>query len=190
MKNLLILIVVYAAGCSDDSNIGTEIELLESQMVIDESSLGKEYFEFDQIIHYHFDISNEEGEKLFEFKTSKDSILKTILIDYGPKNVNDSSFLNNLELMSSKKTIVDTTLFKEFRALFKVKRHENPSWESCIAIWRDIVVFKKRKSTTGIAKIPFGCQRSIIIGSEYNTDEFGQSGDIDKLYGLLYNKPK
>lgn len=168
----ILLIGIAFVGCSAD----------------DESQTDKQYFDFDKIIHYKFEITDDEVSNLYELESLRDSLLNNILIQDGKEDITDTLFFNSLENLSTTKTIIDTLLYKDYRNIFKEKRHPNPMWESCIATWRDIIIFKKEELTIGIAKICFDCQRSRIIGTTANTDEFGQGGDYEKLYKLLYAK--
>ena len=52
-------------------------------------------------------------------------------------------------------------------------------------MYRDIIIFKNKGTTVGVAKICFRCDQSSIIGTIANTDEFGMSGDFDRLDKLL-----
>ncbi len=155
--------------------------------LIQENLVGQPYFNFDEIIHYHIDITEDEVIAL-NTKTNKsiqDSLLDNILIQYVNENVKDSSFLNSLEILPFKKTIIDKSLFDKFNEIFTEKKHPDPVYASCIATWRDILIFKKSQTTVGVAKICFDCNRNSIAGTKSNTSEFGQSGDYEKLYGLL-----
>jgi hypothetical protein len=58
---------------------------------------------------------------------------------------------------------------------------------ACIAIYRDILVFRNHGKICGIAKVCFKCGIHVIVGTESKTDEFGQAGDYNKLNQLLNN---
>jgi len=51
--------------------------------------------------------------------------------------------------------------------------------------FRDILVFYKNEKISGITKICFGCNESVLIGTKYNADTFGQCGVYSKLKSFL-----
>lgn len=148
------------------------------------------YFDFDEIIHYHFPIADDDGFKYsdIENKTHTDSLFDNILTQYEPSTVRDTIFLNSLELQPIKKSIIDPKLFKDFQKIFTSRYHSKITEMACLPVFRDVLVFRKNKKTIGIAKICFHCDQNYIIGTSANTVAFGQSGDYKKLYNLLYSK--
>ena len=56
---------------------------------------------------------------------------------------------------------------------------------ACIPVFRDILIFKKNNKSIGIAKICFECEKSHIVGTNKNIENFGQCGDFSKLMNIL-----
>lgn len=150
----------------------------------------KAFFDFDKIIHYSIDISNDSVLSLHENrdKSRRNMLLDNILIQYGDEHLADTAFLNSLDDLPFNKVIIDPSKFPAIKNIFREKKHEFPVYYACAAIWRDILIFKKSESTIGIAKLCFDCNRYSIVGAKANTDEFGQDGDFEKLYALLKKK--
>ena len=150
---------------------------------------SKEYFYFDEIIHYRMNISNNN---LFELeqiknKTKIDSFLLKFTYEDEPKNINDTEFFSNLNSKYFKRTIIDNSKLIKFRDIFKEKYHFKTSETACEPIFRDIFIFRKKNKLIGIAKICFECKKCYILGTNANTNEFGQSGDYNKLKNLVKN---
>jgi hypothetical protein len=102
-----------------------------------------------------------------------------------PKDISDLWFIGKLNKIGFKKTMIDKKKFAEIDQFFVEKEAKEHLATSCIYIYRDILVFKKKSKVTGVAKICFGCMAHEITGTNANTDNFGQDGDYDKLENLL-----
>lgn len=76
--------------------------------------------------------------------------------------------------------------FKQVNETFCQRKHQESYAMTCIAVYRDILVFKKENKIIGTAKLCFSCDQNVITGTQHNTDEFGQSGDYAKLFKLLH----
>ena len=109
-----------------------------------------------------------------------------IILGKIPKSITDTSFINNLETFGYTKSKIDEKKFNEIDEIFTEKKHSESYATACIYIYRDILIFKKKSKIIGIAKICFGCDANIIVGTKSNTEEFGMSGDYEKLSKILY----
>ena len=150
--------------------------------IILSSCRNKEYFDFDKAIHYSIDISEEEVYDLGN--TFKEKKLFHALGDY-ITTINDTLKVSDLESLGFYKHAINNAKFKLLNNLFSEKHHDNVYGLAWIAVYRDIIIFKNKGTTVGVAKICFGCDQSSIIGTIANTDEFGMSGDFDRLDKLL-----
>ena len=80
---------------------------------------------------------------------------------------------------------IDKSKFIEINKIF-VEKTVNKSMDyACPADYRDILIFKNKNKTVGIAKICFECFKNQILGTKANTENFGQDGDYEKLEKLL-----
>ena len=152
----------------------------------------KPYFEFDELEHYSINISIEEEMRLMERDSlsSEELWLNDVLFQRKPATLADSSLLINLEKIGFVKRIVNTSSFEAINTVFCAKKHKEFFATSCIAVYRDVLIFKKKGKIIGTAKICFECLYHVIAGTISNTDDFGQSGDYQRLKKLLYQKAK
>lgn len=148
----------------------------------------KPYFDYDAIEHYFISTSIETERKL-EIRdnlTSDELRLNDVLFQRKPATLADSSILLNLERIGFVKRTVNASSFEIINTIFCERKHKESLATSCIAVYRDVLIFKKQGKIIGTAKICFECWFHVITGTSLNTDEFGQSGDYDRLRKLLY----
>lgn len=145
------------------------------------------YFEFDHIDHYRLNMDEDELWDIEQkkIKTEKEKGQLELLIQYTPDKLSDSSILRNIEKLGFVKNEVPADKFTQIKEIFCQRKHKEVYWLSCVAVYRDILVFKKENEIIGIAKICFSCDQNVISGTTLNTEEFGQSGDYKKLLQLL-----
>ncbi len=146
------------------------------------------YFDFDKVEHYYLDMNENvlwdtEQKKI---KTDKEQKQLTLLIQHKPDKLTDSTFLKGLENFDFVKKEIPVDKFDKINQIFCQRKHKEVLAMACIAVYRDILIFKKENKTIGFAKVCFSCDQSVITGTTQNTDEFGQSGDYKKLYQLLH----
>ena len=166
-------------GCSpkSDSKVAKQIEC-------------KPYYQFDAVDHYFIDIDESslwamEGK---ERKSEKETLQLELLVQDTLENLSDTAILMKIEQLGFVKMQVPASKFGELNEIFCKRKHREVLATTCIAVFRDILVFKQSNRTIGTAKICFDCYQSIIAGSQQNTDEFGQSGDYSKLRKLLHGQ--
>ena len=146
------------------------------------------YYQFDEIEHYFL---NMEEDKLWDIeqkrkKTEKEKGQLELLIQFTPDKLSDTTILKNIEKLDFVKKIIPADKFNQINEIFCQRKHNEAYAMACIAIYRDILVFKKEKKIIGTAKLCFSCDQSVITGTTLNTEEFGQSGDYKKLFQLLH----
>ena len=150
--------------------------------------LSKKFFEYDEIDYYLSDsyMGSESQKLLNNWPTSEIDTLKYgVFLGGIPKNISDLSFIGKLSEIGFRKDTIDKKKFTEIDKFFVEKEVKEHLATSCIYIYRDILVFKKNSKVTGVAKICFSCMAHEIIGTNANTDNFGQDGDYEKLENLL-----
>jgi|SRR5688572_9430095 len=152
------------------------------------SSTRKPYFQFDKIEHYYLDI---EENKIWDIenkksKTNKEKRQIELLVQDTPDKLSDSSVLKAIDKFDFVRKEIPTSKFGQINEIFSQRNHREVEAMSCVAIYRDILVFKKDNEIIGTAKICFSCNQKVITGAKFNTGEFGQSGDYGKLYKLLH----
>jgi hypothetical protein len=149
--------------------------------------LGDYYFDFDEIDHYSIEIEEDDiFNNLDASNLSEIEVLQNdLLISNTPKSVTDTLFLKNIDKTNYSKNDVSQEELSLINDIFREKSHKNPSWFACIAVYRDILIFRKQGKIVGISKICFHCSQNEIFGTNSNTDEFGQSGDYGQLEEIL-----
>jgi hypothetical protein len=103
-----------------------------------------------------------------------------------PGKLTDTSILKDIEKLDFIKTEISSNKFDQFNDIFCERQHKENNTSICAPVYRDILLFKKGNKIIGIAKLCFTCHQFIIIGTSLSTEEFGQSGDFEKLYKLLH----
>lgn len=146
----------------------------------------KEYFDFDQVDHYSIKIDDTEIFELNDNPSSKLDFLKNEIISSdAPQDISDLHFIDKLEEMGFKKSLVNTSKFKSIRTIFTDKSTLFNETSRCEPVYRDILIFKKQNKVIGTAKLCFDCMKSQIHGTTANTKNFGQDGDFEKLEVIL-----
>jgi len=170
MKNLIIIIgmILFSIGCGQ--------------------KLGNYYFDFDTVDWYSIEINIDD---LLDFEgqsnlTKNQKLQYDLIMMDEPESENDTLFIQDLEKIGFEKIIIK----KEERVnliheIVREKSHQESLATACVAVYRDIFIFRKDGEVIGIAKICFDCWKSQIHGTTANTMDFGQSGDYSKLAGIL-----
>ncbi|MDB5221449.1 MAG: hypothetical protein JWN83_116 [Chitinophagaceae bacterium] len=148
----------------------------------------KPYFQFDTVEHYFLNIDESDLWSIYDKKnkTKKERALLELLIVNTPLNLSNPNLLENFNQLGFVKKQIQASKFEQLNQIFCERKHKDVLVTSCIAIYRDILIFKRNNQIIGSAKICFDCDESIITGTKQNTEEFGQSGDYGKLYKLLH----
>ena len=174
---IYFLVIILLSSCKSDDNNHKSIDITPVNT----------FFEFDEVIHYKTEMPKADiGNFLNNRSKSKiDSIKFDVLFGDIPKSLNDSTFIEKLKSLDAKESRIQTKYYKAIESIFSFKKHNEFFGYACIYVYRDILVFKKQKTITSVAKICFECLGSKIIGSKKNTDEFGMSGDYKRLEYIL-----
>lgn len=147
------------------------------------------YFDFDSIEYYTIEIDINDLLEVKKNPQIKNKEMRKLQFDIvtgsKPENFNDKSFIEDLIEIGFKKKELTTKQYKEIKEIFKEKPYELFAIAACAAIYRDILIFKEKEEIKGIAKICFECGQSQIMGTNKNTEAFGQSGDYSKLAEIL-----
>ncbi len=185
---IYIIILIFFFQCNNPQTSQTNENIADSIPTIVNKENCKPYFEFDEVIHYKIKIAEKDIVKLIVKENrnkNEENLYRIVSSTFSPKSLNDTSVISNLVEIGFKKIIVNKNKFPLLEQIFCERKHKEYFSLSCIANYRDVLIFKKKKKTVGIAKICFECSQHIIIGAKGNTEYFGQSGDIGKLESLL-----
>ncbi len=166
MKNIIITIltIFVLSSCKDDN----------------------QYFHYNKLEYYHIDIDEDKVFSLEEKKGKKNAKLLELLRQDTPDTLSEISILNGIEKIGYKKKEILSQKFESINKIFCKKIGLGINEEmSCIAIYRDILVFKNNNKIVGVAKLCFDCQQFIITGTNKNIENFGESGDFNELHSIL-----
>jgi hypothetical protein len=168
-KSLSTILLISLAACSSNNHC-------------------KPYFQFNQVEHYYLDIDEMELLAIEQKrnKTKKEAIQLKLLIQSTPDTNLHTSILKDIKQSGFRKKVVAASKIPQLKEIFCERRHEDVWSTTCMAIYRDILIFKQTGKIIGTAKICFDCGDSVITGAVVSTTEFGQSGDFGKLYQLLH----
>lgn len=188
LKLIYIIIVIFFFQCNNPQTSQTNENIADSIPNTVNKENCKPYFEFDEVVHYKIKISEKEIVKLDTNKNrtkDEEDLYFVVSNPNTPKSINDTLFVENLVRIGYKKKILEKNKFPLLERIFCERKHKEVDAWACIANYRDILIFKKNNKTIGMAKICFECSQYRIFGTACNTNEFGQSGDIEKLDSLL-----
>lgn len=146
------------------------------------------YFYFDELDHYRVEIESRDVWDLMspDKRSTKDSMLFDMLIRVDhPSSLTDTTFVSELADLGYVKTDVPESDFDAINEIFKEKEYTDIGWWMCMPEYRDILVFKEKSRTVGMAKICFGCLNQYMVGTMADRDSFGMDDDYDKLYDIL-----
>ncbi|WP_276135142.1 hypothetical protein [Polluticoccus soli] len=149
---------------------------------------SSKYFDYDGIDYYFNDFDEDEIELLDNPKTELDTIKNRVILGDIPLSMNDLSFVNKLEKIGYRRTEIDESKFPEIDKIFG--RGEQDATTSCIYVYRDILVFKKKDKVVGVVKICFDCFENQIVGGLQDSAYFNRDVDYNRLKNLLRGKGK
>ena len=153
----------------------------------DKVTFGKKFFVYDQIDHYYnnFDDRNFIELNDNQSRSELDSIKGGVLIGLLPRAIKDSSFIEKLPKIDFVRNNISKEKFVKIDSIFIEKAFNKSKAFACVHIYRDLFIFKKQNKIVGIAKVCFHCMGNEIIGTNANTENFGQDGDYEKLEKIL-----
>ena len=154
----------------------------------------KMFFDFDSVEHYSLNKSKEEEMGENNSKSIDNGIFDKIFFDDYPEKVNNTVFyktINSDGFSKSELSKKDVEYLRDYIFLEKssLKMFENVY--ACSPQYRDILIFKKNKEISGIAKICLSCRQFYLISSkkELQTENFGTEKEFKSLE-KLFNKYK
>jgi len=186
MKQIPILTFIFSIFLSCNTTNENKKETIE-KTEITKQVIGKKFFDYDAIDHYQTDFDELKIGELDDNKSKSeiDSLKMEIILGDIPHSISDLAFIEKVEKVGYKKSIVDKSKFKSIDEIFVEKTTLENIATACIYVYRDILIFKKQGKVVGTAKICFDCLADQIKGTTANTENFGQDGDYGKLAKIL-----
>jgi hypothetical protein len=195
--NILILLIIssllicgflpYSIENKTIKNAFSEVEIHFKD------SSSKLYFNYDEVLHYYNSYDPTSDENKYDRYPSKHKVdtfkVLTLFKNY-PTDINDLEFLEYIDKNGYLELIIDTALFSQLDEVFVERKATSYVNNTCMPIYRDILVFKKSRKIVGIVKICFQCNEIYFVGSKYDTSHFGVFGEFEKLKSVLSQSSK
>ncbi|MCY1488570.1 hypothetical protein D3C87_58170 [compost metagenome] len=193
MKKIFILLIVFAITSCKKQQSSDEEPRDYTQEVNAIIMQDKPFFDFDEVVHYEFPLSETEFLTLMqtENKTEKEKQLSLFFSDECPKTPKEiDNFCKVIELFKENKNLIAPNYITEMKQIFSEKKCNDISIAACAPIYRDIFIFRKKEKNIGIIKLCFDCSLSIASNDKAIIDCFGMNGEYSKLRKVLdANKP-
>ncbi|MFC6097864.1 hypothetical protein ACFPVY_14495 [Flavobacterium qiangtangense] len=155
---------------------------------------GKPFFDFDEVVHYQIDISEEDYYKLKKEDTvSRQTELLQVFLEWeNPSNDEDKvDFYEALNSDRVVKKVVNSKYSDELRTkIFTEKTCDEVTVTSCLPLYRDIFVLSKNKKETEIVKICFDCKQVSFSKGIFIYDCFGMNGEFKRLQEIISENKK
>ncbi len=191
-KSIVFIAVLFLVSChpmTPKEEKQTKPAEAEKPAEVKKPVYGKKFFTYDEILHYVDANGQGELSSLMDkvHLTADESLKFDLLAGDTPKNISDTSFIRKLEKIGYTKRNVGKEKFAVIDSIFTEKTVSESWATACMINYRNILLFKRKHKTIGIARICFGCGKHQIIGTTANTKNFGFDGDFAKLDRLLKN---
>lgn len=150
----------------------------------------KMFFDFDSVEYYSLNKSKEEEMGENNSKSIDKVIFDKIFFDDYPEKVNNTVFyktINSDGFSKSELSQKDVEYLRSDIFLEKPSLKILENVYACSPQYRDILVFKKNKEISGIAKICLSCRQFYLISSkkEIQTENFGTEEEYKSLEKLF-----
>lgn len=157
----------------------------------------KMFFDFDSVEYYSLNTSKEEEMEENNRKSIENPIFDKIFFDDYPDKVSNDIFYRTINSDGFSKFAIsqkDNEYLRNNIFLEKPSLKMLENVYACSPQYRDILVFKKNKEISGIAKICLSCRQFYLISSKkyIQTENFGTEEEYKSLEKLFskYKKDK
>lgn len=166
------------------------IVLLLFLIISCKSKEEKMFFDFDSVEYYSLNKSKEEEMGENNSKSIDNGIFDKIFFDDYPDKLNSAVFnktINSDGFTKFKLSQKDVEYLRSDIFLEKPSLNILENVYACSPQYRDILVFKKNKEISGIAKICLSCRQFYLISSkkEIQTENFGTEEEYKSLEKLF-----
>jgi len=144
------------------------------------------FFDFDEVVHYETDMDEMDMIELRkkQFNSLDDQLVYLYIGNPHLRKI-DTVSLSRLKYIGFSETCIPGNKYPALREIFKEKSIDEEMTTACEPIFNDILVFRKKNKTIGIAKLCFHCSQSQFIGAKANTRTFGYHNEFEGLKKLL-----
>jgi len=188
-----LLILLFVVSCNKKSE--EEFPEYETQEELNNRiTEGKPFFDFDEVVHYQIDISEEDYYKLKKEDTiSRQTQLLEVFLEWeSPSNDGDKAdFQEAVNSDRVLKKVVNSKYYDELRTgIFTEKKCDEITATSCLPLYRDIFVFSKGEREAEIVKICFDCKQVSFSKGIFIYDCFGMNGEFKRLKEIISENKK
>ena len=150
----------------------------------------KKFFDFDNVEYFSLDKSKEDEMGENNSYSIDNGIFDKIFFDNYPEKVNNAIFYKTINSNGFSKFELskkDIEYLKDDIFLEKSSLNMFENAYACAPQYRDVLVFKKNKEISGIAKICLSCRQFYIVSSkrEIQTENFGTEEEYKALEKLF-----
>lgn len=165
MKYFLILVSVFLLilSCKENAEISNSKNDNIDTQTYSKSEECIPYFDFDEVEYYHIEIEELAVFDLLDSKNLNDSILFSIIVEEKLSNISDSIYVDKLIDFGYSKKKIPSTDYNNLNSIFCSENYSLSSTMICTPFYRDIMVFKKSKSISGLVKLCFDCSQSTLV---------------------------
>lgn len=179
MKKLFYLLLIFILNASCSNKTENSISANEGDKeTITKSEECFPYFDFDEVEYYRIKIDELDALNLIELGNKNDSLKYSIIIEDKLSNISDSILIDRLIEFGFSKKVISSYDFINLNKVFCSNKYSFSTFAVCTPFYRDILIFKKSESISGIVKLCFDCSQSTLTKKE------------KKLPSLRYNDEK
>lgn len=187
-----LLILLLVISCNKKSE--EEFPEYETQEELNNKiTVGKPFFDFDEVIHYQIPITLKAALNLFPERGSgkEMSLLGHLLWDDVSEKYHSDLFKKGIDSIAVYKNKINSKFYQELKTeIFSEKKCDNISMAMCDPIYRDIFIFKKNGKEIGVAKICFECYLYSFSKGIFIYDCFGMNGEFKRLKEIISENKK
>ena len=172
MKKYFLLLALSLAACKENKKAVAG---------------AQPFFVFDQVDHYHTSISDAYVKSLYEKPDKKRTDLAMLQIIGGnvPVSGADTVFIRNMDILGFSEKTLDKSENEQLSKIFSKQEPASPAPPAAQPVYRDVLIFRRGGRVIGMAKLDMASGKSHIIGSRYNTLDFGRAGEFAQLRPIL-----
>lgn len=145
-------------------------------------------FDFDCVEHYvtvnDNPIKKSIAEKKYHNLNKEEELYLSILETDIPFKLKDTAFVASLEHLHFKKHLANSIENQQLKEIFSQEFCDEMAQNACSPIYRDLYIFRKNNSITGIAKVCFQCKIVYFVSKNKSWQRFGTCDHFAKLLEL------
>jgi len=142
------------------------------------------FADYTQVIHFRYPASYNDLMLNYYQKNGVKTNYPSILFDQMPDTL-DPNLPETLFHLGFVRNELKKKDFDTVDSLFSYRKADISIQSECLPIYRDILIFRKKKVVKGIVQLCFGCNQFNMVGAKGKTNDFGQNGEFKRLQEIL-----